>query len=147
MYLLFHVLVVRAGRIDGTDEVDLVILELEIVAVDVDDVVGVVDAEYRVRRVPVYRVELGAGHRHRRQHQLVQAADQQQQRKARAVARQPTHGSLARAWQGRGVSTFSLSLSRARVETALVALSFVISFHCIWKSGGSIFIKSEVTFD
>jgi len=52
------VIYVSSRSIDGTDDVDLVILPRFVAAVDVDDVIGVVDAEDRVRRVPVNVVAL-----------------------------------------------------------------------------------------
>lgn len=58
--VLLHLFVSRARDVHRTDQVHLVVLELEVVAIHVDDVVGVVDAKYGVRGVPVYRVELGA---------------------------------------------------------------------------------------
>lgn len=51
--VLLHVLLFSAGHVNRADQVDLVILELQVVAVDVYYVVGVVYSKYGVRRVPV----------------------------------------------------------------------------------------------
>ena len=53
-----HVVAMRARTINGANDIDLVVLPGLVAAIDVDDVIGVVDAEDRVRRVPVNVVAL-----------------------------------------------------------------------------------------
>ena len=84
--VLLHFLLVAGVRcVHGTDEVHLIVLELDVVPVDVDDIVRVVDAEDGVRRVPVDRVKFGAARRRRRR-KRVQAEQQDDS----------THGHTAR---------------------------------------------------
>ena len=48
-----HVVAMRARAINGANDIDLVVLPGLVAAIDVDDVIGVVDAEDGVRRVPM----------------------------------------------------------------------------------------------
>lgn len=91
--VLFGVLVPLFGGVRGTDEVDLVELELRVALVQVEDVVGVVDAEDAVGGVPVDVVDLAVvGPRE------VEAGEdeREQQRNGRSAMRRRHAGAVGR---------------------------------------------------
>lgn len=64
--LLHLLLVFGTRRVNGTDQVHLIVLELDVVTIHVDHVIRIVYPEDGVRRVPMDRVEFSAARRRRR---------------------------------------------------------------------------------